>query len=96
MFNAACFFSQAISLPEDYLPADFTREEWKRCCAQASIHELGLIHRDPRNTLEPNWIASDPDLEPLRQTPIGENWMAFVGIPLARAGDPRQSVPSGT
>jgi hypothetical protein len=84
MFNAACFLSQAISLPSDYLPDDFTREEWDRCCAQASIHELGLIHRDPRNALDPNWIARDPDLEPLRQHPIGKDWMAFIGIPPAR------------
>jgi len=80
MFNAACFFSLAIWLPPRYIPDGFTAEEWGRCCAQASIHELGLIHRDPRNTLDPNWIARDPDLEPLRHTDIGMNWMAFIGL----------------
>ena len=84
-FNAACFFSQAIWLPPQYLPDGFTAEEWRHCCAQASIHELGLIHRDPRNTLDPNWIARDPDLEPLRQTSLGKDWMAFIGLRPARA-----------
>jgi hypothetical protein len=86
-FNAACFFSLAIWLPPRYLPDSFTPEEWRRCCAQASIHELGLIHRDPRNTLDPNWIARDPDLEPLRQTVIGRSWMAFIGLRPARPED---------
>jgi hypothetical protein len=87
MFNAACFFSLAIWLPPQYLPDDFTPADWRRCCAQASIHELGLIHRDPRNTLDSNWIARDPDLEPLRQTAIGKNWMAFIGLRPARPDD---------
>jgi tetratricopeptide (TPR) repeat protein len=86
MFNAACFFSRAIWLPPQYLPDGFTPEEWRRCCAQACIHELGLIHRDPRNTLDPNWMARDPDLEPLRQTDVGQAWMAFIGFRPTRAG----------
>jgi tetratricopeptide (TPR) repeat protein len=87
MFNAACFFSLAIWLPPQYLPDGFTPAEWHRCCAQASIHELGLIHRDPRNALDSNWIARDPDLEPLRRTAIGKNWMAFIGLRPARPED---------
>jgi len=78
-FNAACFFSLAIWIPEDILPEGFTPEEWRECCARASIHELGLIHRDPRHGLDPNWIATDPDLEPLRATEVGRLWQAFVG-----------------
>lgn len=87
MFNAACFFSRAIWLLPQYLPDGFTLQEWRRCCAQASIHELGLIHRDPRNTLDPNWMARDPDLEPLRQTDVGGAWMAFIGFRPTRAGE---------
>jgi hypothetical protein len=87
MFNAACFFSLAIWLPPEYVPAGITPEEWRRCCAQAAIHELGLIHRDPRNALDPGWIARDPDLEPLRQTEIGKEWMAFIGLRPARGED---------
>jgi hypothetical protein len=87
-FNAACFFSQAIWLPPQYLPESFTPEEWRQACAQASIHELGLIHRDPRNTLDPNWMARDPDLEPMRQTDIGKSWMDFIGLRRARAEEP--------
>lgn len=70
-----------------YLPDGFTPAEWRRCCAQASIHELGLIHRDPRNALDSNWIARDPDREPLRRTATGENWMAFIGLRPARPDD---------
>jgi hypothetical protein len=80
MFNAACFFSLAILLPAEYVPDGFTIDQWRQCCGQASIHELGLIHRDPRSLLDPNWLARDPDLEPLRQTPIGQDWQNFVGL----------------
>jgi hypothetical protein len=83
-FNAACFFSLAIWLPSQYLPDGFTPEGWRRCCAQASIHELGLIHRDPSNALDPDWMARDPDLEPMRQTDVGKEWMAFIGLRPAR------------
>ncbi|MGC1756524.1 tetratricopeptide repeat protein [Trebonia sp.] len=84
MFNAACFFSLAILLPPEYIPDNFTVDQWRQCCGQASIHELGLIHRDPRNLLDPNWMARDPDLEPLRQTEIGQEWQNFIGMPRAK------------
>jgi tetratricopeptide (TPR) repeat protein len=87
-FNAACFFSLAIRLPSQYLPDGFTPGEWPRLCARASIHELGLIHRNPRNALDPNWVARDPDLEPLRQTDLGKDWMAFIGLGLEPASPP--------
>jgi hypothetical protein len=94
MFNAACFFSLAIWLPAQYVPDGFTAEEWQRCCARASIHELGLIHRDPRNTLDPNWMARDRDLEPLRQTGVGKEWMAFIGFRPAPAEEASPPVNS--
>jgi tetratricopeptide (TPR) repeat protein len=81
LFNAACFFSLAISLSEECIPGGFSREEWKLCCARASIHELGLIHRDPRNTLDPQWMWRDPDLAPLRETETGRAWQSFLGMP---------------
>ena len=90
-FNAACFFSLAIWLPSQYLPDGFEPEEWCRCCAHASIHELGLIHRNPRNTLDPNWLARDLDLEPLRQTELGQDWMAFIGLRPAQSPAPAAS-----
>lgn len=90
-FNAACFFSLAIWLPARYRPDGFTFDEWCRCCAQASIHELGLIHRDPRNMLDPDWMARDPDLEPMRQTNVGKEWMAFIGLRPAQATEPSPS-----
>ena len=79
-FNAACFFSLAIWLPSEYIPVGFAPDQWRECCARASVHELGRIHRDPQNALDPNWMARDPDLEPLRRTEIGQQWMAFVGL----------------
>lgn len=81
MFNAACFFSLAISLPEEYIPGDFPVAEWGDCCARASIHELGLIQRDPLNQLDPNWMAADLDLQPMRETGIGRKWQNFIGLP---------------
>jgi tetratricopeptide (TPR) repeat protein len=92
-FNAACFFSLAIWLPVQYVPDGFTPEEWRRCCARASVHELGRIHRDPRNALDPDWIATDPDLEPLRRTDVGLEWMAFIGLKPARAEVPPPARP---
>jgi hypothetical protein len=80
MFNAACFFSLAISLSEECIPDHFSGEEWKLCCAQASIHELGLIHRDPHNALDPQWMVRDPDLAPLRETEVGRAWQSFLGM----------------
>jgi hypothetical protein len=80
MFNAACFFSLAILLPVECIPDGFSADDWRHCCAQASIHELGLIQRDPLNLLDPDWMAADPDLEPMRQTEIGQNWHSFIGL----------------
>jgi hypothetical protein len=80
LFNAACLFSLAICIPEEYLPDDFPPDEWRACCARASILHLGLIHRDPHHRLDPTWLARDPDLEPLRKTDVGELWQSFVGL----------------
>ena len=92
-FNTACFFSQAIWLPPQYVPDGFELEEWRRCCAQAAIHELGVIHRDPRSTLDPNWVARDRDLEPLRRTAVGREWMGFIGLqPVPADEGPRDPV----
>lgn len=90
MFNAACFFSLAISLSEACIPGDFSAEEWKLCCARASIHELGLIHRDPHNALDPQWMWRDPDLAPLRETEVGRAWQGFLGMtpPPSHQGPP--------
>jgi hypothetical protein len=57
-------FSLAIWISEEYLPDDFSPEEWRDCCARASMRRLGLIHRDPHRRLDPSWLATDPDLEP--------------------------------
>jgi hypothetical protein len=84
-FNAACFFSLAILLPDEYIPVGFDPGDWRQCCAQASVHELGLVHRDPRNALDPNWLARDRDLAPLRDTDLGKNWMEFIGLKPAKA-----------
>jgi hypothetical protein len=90
LFNAACLFSLAIWIPEEHLPEGFTPDEWRACCARTSILHLGLIHRDPHHRLDPTWLATDPDLQPLRETDIGKLWQGFVGlVPPEAARRPR-------
>lgn len=81
-FNAACFFSLAIKLKEKQIPEEFRNspEDWKDDCARAAIFELGILVRDPRNTLELDWLRTDPDLAPLRASRVGNEWLRFVGL----------------
>lgn len=81
-FNAACFFSLAIKLEADQLPEDFNNnpEDWQDDCARAAIFELGILVRDPRNFLDLDWLRTDPDLEPLRRSRVGNEWLRFVGL----------------
>jgi len=94
LYNAACFFSVAIELPKkrpDLLPEFYTEEPkvtwtaavnyWRDDCARAAIRELGALVRHPQHALEPDWLVSDNDLAPLRESPIGQEWTGFVGRP---------------
>jgi tetratricopeptide (TPR) repeat protein len=83
-FNAACFFSLAMKLPKSQLPEDFSEDDWKDDCARAAILEIGILVRDPRSALEPDWLGTDNDLEPLRTSRIGKEWLQFVGLNPAR------------
>jgi hypothetical protein len=94
IFNAACFFSLAIQLPKESIPDGFTPDEWCRRCGQASIHELGLIHRDPKNLLDPNWMARDPDLKPLLNSEIGQAWQNFIGLSPQKPTDDQSTAAS--
>jgi tetratricopeptide (TPR) repeat protein len=87
LFNAACFFSLAIKLAPDKLPEGFsgTPRDWCDDCARAAIRELGVLVRNPRHALEPDWLRTDPDLAPLRESPTGEAWASFVGLPTGSA-----------
>ena len=81
LFNAACFLSLAIMLPAECVPDDFKGGEgWGDCCAQAAIRELGILFRNPKHALDPDWLRTDPDLAPLRRNPIGKEWAGFVGL----------------
>lgn len=81
LFNAACFFSVAIDLPPDRLPAGFAAADWRVDCARAAIREIGMLVRNPRHALEPDWLGTDPDLTALRDSPTGKAWTSFVGLP---------------
>lgn len=80
LFNAACFFSLAINLAPSQLPEGFTQPGWAKDCARAAIRELGMLVRHPQHELEPGWLATDPDLAPLRDSPTGQAWASFVGL----------------
>lgn len=94
LYNAACFLSVAIALPEkrgDLLPEFYTKDPedtkewkiaadyWKDDCARAAIRELGALVRHPQHALEPDWLVRDADLAPLRDRPIGREWAGFIG-----------------
>jgi hypothetical protein len=93
VFNTACFFSLAIKLGSDRLPAVYSQdpEDWRDDCARAAIRELGMLVRNPTHALEPDWLGTDPDLAPLRQSPTGMAWTSFVGLPTPEVVIPRQS-----
>jgi tetratricopeptide (TPR) repeat protein len=81
-YNAACFFSLSIKLDHKQLPDTFTGtvEDWEEDCARAAIRELGVLVRNPRHGLEPDWLRTDPDLKPLRSSPTGQDWSSFVDL----------------
>jgi tetratricopeptide (TPR) repeat protein len=80
LFNAACFFSLAIELKPHQIPDSFQPSDWAQDCARAAIRELGILVRQPRHELEPDWLAKDPDLAALRRSPAGRAWASFVGL----------------
>jgi tetratricopeptide (TPR) repeat protein len=82
LFNAACFFSHAMLLPADQLPDAFRDSpgDWWQDCARAAIRELGILVRHPQHSLDPDWLGTDADLEPLRSSSTGKAWMTFVGL----------------
>jgi hypothetical protein len=67
-YNAACAYSQAIELPEELLPWSATRDEWSNYCAEAALHLLNDVLRDPYSQLDLSWLFADVDLEPLART----------------------------
>lgn len=81
LFNAACFFSLAIELKSHQIPDSFQPSDWAQDCARAAIRELGILVRQPRHELEPDWLAKDPDLAALRRSRTGRAWASFVGLP---------------
>jgi tetratricopeptide (TPR) repeat protein len=80
LYNAACFLSLAIELKPHQLPGDFPACDWAQDCAQAAIRELGVLVRQFRHELEPDWLANDPDLAALRGSKTGRTWASFVGL----------------
>ncbi len=81
-YNAACFFSVAMDVDPEVRPGECRTGEWELDCARAALRELGYVLRDPFNALDPTWLRQDPDLENLRQHPLGRYWADFVGVPV--------------
>jgi tetratricopeptide (TPR) repeat protein len=79
-YNAACFFSLALGVDGNLLPAGYTVGEWKIDCARAAIRELGHVRRDPLSKVEPDWYRRDPELEPLTSYVDGTRWTKLVGL----------------
>jgi hypothetical protein len=78
-YNAACFFSRAIDLPEEQVPSSYENpDDWGTDCALAAIRELGMLTRNHRHSLAPGWLWADPDLKPLRTSPAGDGWKKFI------------------
>lgn len=87
LFNAACFFSQAIDLHADYVPEGFSPDRWRDACARAAVRELGILVRNPQHALEPDWLGTDKDLRPLLESRTGRAWASFVGLPVLPSAD---------
>jgi tetratricopeptide (TPR) repeat protein len=79
-YNAACFYSIALSVDDRLLPPDYSIEEWKRDCARAAIRELGHVRRDPFSKLKPEWYRNDPELQPLTSYVENNRWAKLVGL----------------
>jgi hypothetical protein len=88
LFNAACFFSLAIELAPAQIPDTFCPEDWEDDCARAAIREIGILVRQPRHELEPDWLAKDADLAAVRGSPAGRAWACFVGLETGQAAKP--------
>jgi tetratricopeptide (TPR) repeat protein len=88
LFNAACFFSLAIELAPGQIPDKFSPEDWADDCARAAIREIGILIRQPRHELEPDWLAKDPDLAAVRGSPAGLAWACFVGLDAQQLAKP--------
>jgi tetratricopeptide (TPR) repeat protein len=81
LFNTACFLSLAMNLPDNYIPPYAPcRKLWSDYCALAAIRQLGIILRHPEHVLDPDWLRTDPDLGPLRDSAVGREWAAFIGL----------------
>jgi hypothetical protein len=88
LFNAACFFSLAIELAPGQIPDTFSPADWEDDCARAAIREIGILVRQPRHELEPDWLAKDPDLAAVRGSPAGLAWACFVGLDAGQTAKP--------
>jgi hypothetical protein len=81
-YNAACFFSIAMKLSRNQIPAPYLRtsDDWYVDCSRAAIWELGRMKRNPRHALAPGWLVTDPDLKPMLDSAAGKNWAPFMGL----------------
>ena len=88
-----------------------TPEHWREDCLTAALHELGRVIRDPYSGLEPSWLDTDLDLDPLhkefkRLSEVGSSsplatFLAYSGRrpitgPLSAMRQPRPPSRSGS
>lgn len=71
LYNLACLFSQAATIPDDDPDA---WKDWKEECAASAVEELDRVIRDQRCTLNLDWICEDPDLKPIAETSVFKAW----------------------
>lgn len=79
-YNAACFFSQLLLVHPSRRPAMISGQTWVSDNALRACHELAVVVRNPVNQVDPQWMSSDPDLEPLRGQAELAEWCAYLGV----------------
>ncbi|MFD5073683.1 tetratricopeptide repeat protein [Streptomyces sp. NPDC058371] len=79
-YNAACFLALAATLPDESLPTGYARCDWQEDCTRSALHQLDHSWRAADSTLTGDWIAHDPDLDPLWATGSGRDWAQFMNI----------------
>ncbi|MET9907679.1 hypothetical protein ABZZ74_12745 [Streptomyces sp. NPDC006476] len=77
-YNAACFLALAMMLSEDSLPDGYDAGHWLQDCTRAALNQLDRSLRTSDSTLTGDWIAHDPDLDPLWGTDAGRAWARFM------------------
>ncbi|QFZ72695.1 hypothetical protein GFH48_04895 [Streptomyces fagopyri] len=93
-YNAACFLALAMTLPDECLPAGYSRVHWQQDCNRSALNQLDRSLRTPDSTLTGDWIAHDPDLDLLWSTESGAAWAEFMNIDIPTASPSPPPLPA--